>query len=166
MVRYWLDANIFIAAKNSVYDFDINTTLWNWLHDQLKAGTVASPSRVYQEILKHRKNDALKSWVTAKKGDGLCREPDKKVCDAAKLIANHVFTCGRYKIAQANAFSKGADAWVIAHAMSTDPTGTVVTFEIRVDPRSSRVKIPDVCAHFGVGCTNLQGLLRAFNAKL
>jgi Domain of unknown function (DUF4411) len=174
-VAYWLDADTFITAKNSLYAFEVNTTLWAWFDTQLKAKTVRSPERVFREIMAFKKDDLLKQWVSPRKFDGLCIEPDKRVSECLNKIADHLYTATvphrktrklqlRYKPAQAAVFGRGADAFVIAHAMADN--GTVVTFESDKCPDSQRIRIPDICDHFGVDCTNLKGLLVALGAKL
>ena len=50
-MAYWLDADTFIMAKNSLYAFEVNTTLWAWFDTQLKAKTIHSPERVFREIM-------------------------------------------------------------------------------------------------------------------
>jgi hypothetical protein len=174
-VSYWLDADTFITAKNSVYAFEINTTLWAWLDTQLNAKNVKSPARVFKEIMAFKKDDPLKQWANARKDDGMCVEPDKKVSECLGKIADHLWTAEvlhpktrkaqqRYKSAQIEVFSRGADAFVIAHAMADG--GTVVTFESALYPDSQKIRIPDICAHFSVPCINLVQLLIALKAKL
>lgn len=174
-MAYWLDADTFITAKNSIYAFEINTTLWTWLDTQLKAKRVMSPERVFREIMAFKKDDPLKQWVSARKADGLCVEPDKRVSQCLTNIADHLYTATvphkktrksqlRYKPAQVEVFSRGADAFVIAHALAS--SGIVVTFESDKYPESQRIRIPDVCAHFGIRCINLKQLLVDLNAKL
>jgi hypothetical protein len=174
-VRYWLDANIFITAKNSLYAFEINTTLWSWLDTQLKEKTVMCPSRVFKEIMDFKRDDPLKKWVETRRDMGLCVEPNRQVSQCLTQIADYLYTETvekqkpkrtelRYKAAQAEVFSRGADAFVIAHAMGDG--GTVVTFETDKFPDSQKIRIPDICAHFGVPCIGLRELLIALKAKL
>lgn len=174
-MAYWIDADTFITAKNSVYAFEINSSLWAWLDTQLRAKTVRSPERVYREIMAFKRDDLLKKWVSARKGGGLCIEPDKRVSECLTKIADHLYTANlpnaktkkpqlRYKAAQAEVFGRGADAFVIAHAMADG--GTVVTFESDKHPDAQRIRIPDICAHFDVPCINLRQLLIDLGAKL
>jgi hypothetical protein len=174
-VAYWLDADTFITAKNSLYAFEINSSLWAWFDVQLKAKTIRSPERVFREIMAFKRDDLLKQWVSPRRADGLCVEPDKHVSECLTKIANHLYTATvphkktkkpqpRYKPAQVEVFGHGADAFVIAHAMAD--RGCVVTFESDENPDSQRIRIPDVCAYFGIEYTNLKGLLFALGAKL
>ena len=172
---YWLDADIFITAKNSIYAFEVNNTLWSWLDTQLRAKIVMSPSRVFREIMAFKKDDPLKPWAQARQHMGLCVEPNKQVSHCLTKIADHLYTSTlinkktkkpqlRYKAAQVEVFSRGADAFVIAHAMESG--GTVVTFESVRYPESQKIRIPDVCAHFGIVCIDLKQLLMALQARL
>jgi hypothetical protein len=174
-MTYWLDANIFITAKNSIYAFEVNTTLWAWLDSQLRAKVIMSPARVFREIMEFKKDDPLKQWVHTRKDIGLCVEPSKEVSHCLTAIADYLYSTTivgkkskkpelRYKAAQAEVFSRGADAFVIAHAMACK--GTVVTFESDRYPDSQKIRIPDICAHFQVPCINLHQLLLTLKAKL
>jgi hypothetical protein len=53
---------------------------------------------------------------------------------------------------------------VIAHAMENK--GTVVMFESALRPDSQIIRIPDVCNHFKVPCTELTGMLRQLKIKV
>ena len=174
-MAYWLDADTLITAKNSIYAFEINTTLWAWFDAQLTAKIVRSPERVFREIMSFKKDDPLKQWVSARRAVGMCIEPDKRVSECLTKIANHLYTTTvphpktrkpilRYKAAQVEVFGRGADAFVIAHAMADE--GTVVTFESDKFPDAQRIRIPDICSHLGVPCINLRQLLVALGAKL
>lgn len=114
-MAFWLDANTFITAKNSLYAFEVNTSFWAWLDSQLVAKTVKSPQRVFQEIMQFRKDDPLKSWVHARRASGLCVEPDKNTSICLRRIADHLYTAttlhpkthkqqSRYKQAQVSHF--------------------------------------------------------------
>jgi hypothetical protein len=116
-----------------------------------------SPERVFREIMTFKQGDLLKQWVSPRKTDGLCIEPDKRVSECLNKIADYLYTATvtnkktrkpqlRYKPAQAAVFGRGADAFVIAHAMADK--GTVVTFESDKYPDSQRIRIPDICDHF------------------
>jgi hypothetical protein len=51
-----------------------------------------------------------------------------------------------------------ADCYLIAHALAHG--FTVVTFEKRAGPNSSKIKIPDVCAALNVKCIDLWALIQ------
>jgi len=60
-------------------------------------------------------------------------------------------------------FSKGADPWVIAHAL--EDHGIVVTKESDARPTAKKARIPDVCDHFGVKCVDTLTMLKLHKAK-
>jgi hypothetical protein len=49
-MTYWLDADTFITAKNSLYAFEVNTTLWAWFDIQLKAKTIALQNGSFEKL--------------------------------------------------------------------------------------------------------------------
>ena len=174
-MAYWLDADTLITAKNGFFAFEINSSLWAWLDTQLATRKVMSPERVFREIMAFKGEDPLKQWVQTRKAKGLCVEPDKRVSQCLGRVADHLYTATlthantkkpqlRYKPAQAEVFGRGADAFVIAHAMAEG--GTVVTFESTKHPDSQKIRVPDVCAHFDIPCIDLKQLLVVLGAKL
>lgn len=62
-MKYCLDANIFIQAKNLYYHFDICPGFWDWLDQQ--AGTVISILPICEEL--ELGDDRLKEWAAARK---------------------------------------------------------------------------------------------------
>lgn len=60
-MAYLLDPNVFIAAKNQHYGFDICPGFWSWLDQAGQAGIVRSVEAVYQELL--GQSDDLAKWV-------------------------------------------------------------------------------------------------------
>jgi len=54
---YLLDANVFIAAKNTYYPVDRDPEFWEWLIHQGEQGSVKIVQEVYDEI--HGGNDDL-----------------------------------------------------------------------------------------------------------
>lgn len=98
----------------------------------------------------------------AKKSSGLFVAPDLEVQKWFGPIA--VFVQGQYTAPQAAEFLRGADPWVIAHALENQ--GTVVTQEVLAPPGSRKVKIPNICAQFGVNCIGVYGALRKLGLRL
>lgn len=92
---------------------------------------------------------------------GFFVEPDADVQASFQEIADYVND--RYPPHQAAHFLGGADPWIVAHAKAH--SGMVVTFEARA-PLGNKPKIPDVCDHFAVQCTNLWSVLRDLGLSL
>jgi hypothetical protein len=159
MPRHWLDANVFIEPKNGPYAFDIVPGYWSWIERQAKIGVVASPMAVFKELVNlERRTDDLAKWAQAVK-DALFVEAEAEVQKRSGEIGNYVQR--NYEAAHVAEFMRGADPWIVAHA-SVDK-GTVVTIEaIR---NTKRIKIPNVCAHFGVPWCNHLKMLRSLGAS-
>lgn len=49
-MKYLLDSNVFIQAKNEYYGMDFCPGFWDWLIAGNEAGIVASVARVHKEL--------------------------------------------------------------------------------------------------------------------
>lgn len=157
---YWLDANVFIVAKDGPYRFRTHPGFWQFMAEQAKAGTVRSPWMVYEEIVRNsHSDDELAQWAKSRKDGGLFAHPDEAVQRAFTKVADHVDA--NYQQHQAGQFLSVADPWLIAHAMAAK--GTVVTFE-KLSPGAHKVKIPNVCGHFQIKYVDLYTMLETFGA--
>jgi len=159
MCRYYLDANVFIQAKNGPYGMDIVPSFWELLDDQSDAGVICSSSIVYEELIKG--NDELADWAKVRKGTRLFVEPSAEVQGFFHQIAAYVHD--RYPEHQTQRFLAGADAWVIAHAKMEN--AVVVTHETLVNDYSNKPKIPNICKRFDVQWTNSYQMLRELGAR-
>ena len=159
MCRYYLDANVFIEAKNGPYGMDIVPSFWKLLDDQSEAGVICSSTMVYEELATG--NDELADWAKQRKNTDLFRDP----CEDVQRIFNQIATYvqGRYPEHQAQRFLSGADAWVVAHAEVED--AVVVTHEALVNEHSEKPKIPNICKRFGVEWVNAYQMLRELGAR-
>jgi hypothetical protein len=156
---YWLDANVFIQAKNGPYGFRLVPQFWIFLSEQLEQGTVKSPKMVYDELVDGK--DDLAAWFKPRREKGLCHHADEQVQQCFSTVANHVAT--KFKPHQVAEFLVGADGWLIAHAMNGD--GIVVTQESDRSHKS-KIKIPTICKLFKVRCMNTYEMLGALGANL
>jgi hypothetical protein len=109
---------------------------WEFIEAKLKDGAIRMPKMCFDEVTDG--NDNLAKWCRARKNIGhFCIKSTKEVQERYAVIANHVYA--KHKPHAAAEFLKGADGWVIAHAMAT--TGFVVTEELR-NQYKSKIKIP------------------------
>ncbi|GIX00134.1 MAG: hypothetical protein KatS3mg111_3466 [Pirellulaceae bacterium] len=60
-MRYLLDANVFITAKNLHYGFDFCPAFWDWLRLAHEHGTVFSIEKVHDELM--AQDDELTGWA-------------------------------------------------------------------------------------------------------
>ncbi len=166
---YCLDTSVYTQAHRSYYAFDIAPPFWSALVTLAQNGTIMSPIAVYDE-LKEGKDD-LKQWAK-EYHEILFIEPDTKVNEAYRQVVE--FANGRYQDQHwIREFLKGADPWVIAHAMAYDLT--VVTMEgvkntENLDKSTGRfigeIKIPNMCSHFEIKYVSTYELLRTLKIKL
>ena len=89
-------------------------------------------------------------------------EPNATVQVALGEIADYVN--GNFAASRAASFLRGADPWVIAHALMAE--GIVVTQEARVPANSTKVKIPNICTVFRVRSMNTYRMLRELGVSL
>jgi hypothetical protein len=138
-------------------------SFWEWTAGKVHDGYIVSPRRVYQEVAENEKHqDELAKWMRHRRDKGLCVAPSRAVQERVQAIEEHVFT--KYIVVEAWDFSKGADPWVIAHAME-DGQGIVVTKESDSRPNAQKARIPDVCDHFNVKCVDTLEMLKQLKAK-
>ena len=155
MSDYWLDSNVFIEGRKGPYGFDIAPRFWSIIDEMVAAGRVSSSTLVYRELLAGEVD--LFHWAEDRKESGLFVVPDIDVQEAVRSIIRYVIE--RYNDNQARRrFLARADPWVIAHAYAAG--GSVVTLEARVRDDSQKVKIPNVCTHFGVRSVTTYQMLR------
>ena len=157
-MRYLLDANIFIQAKNLHYGFDFCPAFWQWLVDQNAAHQVASIEKVSDELVGG--GDELADWAVAR-GKGFFLSPDDSILPALGEVS--VWAIGQnYEPAAIATFLQVADYWLVAHAKATKCI--VVTHEV---PSESvrKIKIPNACIGLGITCMTPYEMLRRERAR-
>ncbi|BBM69716.1 DUF4411 family protein [Rhodothermus marinus] len=157
-MRYLLDANVFIAAKNLHYGMDFCPAFWDWLVESNQAGKVFSIEKVKDEL--EAGDDELAVWVSSQR-DGFFLKPDPTVLEAMGAVSEWVNSNG-YTPAAKNAFFQVADYWLIAHALAGG--FVVVTHEKPADTRN-KVKIPNVCVGLGIKVMTPFEMLRHERAR-
>ena len=75
-MAYFLDANVFIAAKNLHYGLDFCPAFWAWLVVSNEIGRVFSVEKVGDEV--HAVGDELSTWAT-ERGSGFFLRPTETV---------------------------------------------------------------------------------------
>ena len=152
--KYILDANIFIEAKRRYYAFNLCPGFWDSLLHHNSMGNLESIDRVKKEL---SEGDDLDAWK--KQASGLFVSTDSKVVLMAySNIIQWVQSQERFNNAAKSEFSRSVDAWVIAYAKANN--ALVVTHEVSAPKSQKDVKIPDVCKHFNVECTNTFEMLQ------
>lgn len=156
---YLLDANTYIHAKNLYYSFDICPAYWDWLDKEFNSGRITSIDMVAEEL--KAGNDELVQWVKDRPKHLLpCDDADTQLVLAD--ITNDLMQ-GDYNPQNRDAFLGSADPWIIAKAKVLG--AVVVSHESRITQQGKKIKIPNVCEQYGVGCISTFQLLRKLGAR-
>lgn len=160
-MKYLLDANVFIEAKNRYYAFDICPGFWDWMDYVVEDGKVMSIAPVRDELLAGK--DELADWVEARKNEEWFNAvSDTKTQKNFSEIAAWVQASPYREPAKAK-FLSGADPWLIAKAMTIG--AKIVTHEVAEPNARRRIPLPNVCDQFSVGWANTFDLLRKLEAS-
>ena len=147
---YVLDTNS-IRVRGNFYP-DRFPTLWDELAALVSAGRLESVREVAKEIDRQDIRDHVEEWLG--EHTGFFAPPSAEELEkVAEILAVPHFQ----QLIGAKQRLRGlpvADPFVIAHAMIHD--ACVVTEE---KFKENAAKVPNVCAHFGVDCTDLEGLM-------
>lgn len=144
-MSYLLDTNSYVQAKNHHYRMGFCPGFWDWLDNAYAAGTIASITMVYKELVDY--GDNLSNWARDRNFHFLpVDDADTQKCFAE--IAEHVMQLPLPSEPEKIKFLSGADPWLIAKAKVTNCT--LVTHEAPVPSNSKKIKIPNICNAFGV----------------
>jgi hypothetical protein len=150
-VIYVVDTSSFRELER--YYHDVFPTFWGLFQSEVDVGNVVSVREVRRELEACPETNVI-AW--AKQNSGIFKPPTAaEAAFVAQILAVPHFA----QLISAKAQATGqpvADPFLIAAAHACG--GTVVTQE-RLKPHAA--KIPNVCQHFGITCTNFEGFLKA-----
>lgn len=155
-MKYLLDANVFIEAKNRYYGFDLCPGFWTWIDEAYAADRAQSVEKIGEEL--QDGSDELATWAKAR--PELFAAPDEAVVDGLRELATWAEGAS-YTDAAVAEFLQRADSYLVAHAQAHNLT--VVTQEVASDGLK-KVKIPNACRHAGVEYCTPFAMLRAEGA--
>ena len=152
MAIFILDSNFFIQAHRIIYPLDVAVGFWNKVKDLANENKIISIDKVKEEI--YSNNDKLKTWLENNISEDFYQSteiPDVLVKYAeivrwANSRGDHYLQRAIDEFMEAN----NADSWLIAYALSLDGDRKIVTYETSEPNRKNKIKIPDVCNHFGL----------------
>ena len=154
-----MDADVFIAAKNECYAFDICPGFWTSLLHHYKAGNLCSIDRVQGELLAGRETEDLVKWVKSElPAEFFLDTNGKAVTEAYSEVMLFVQRNPRYFDRAKAKFATEADGWLVAHAMVHG--ATVVTNEQPRPESRNRVLLPDVCDQFEIAYRDTFSMLK------
>jgi len=147
--NYILDSDVFIAAKNAYYAFEICPGFWDSLIYHHEVGSVCSIDRVRSELLTGRKTEDLVLWVKNQAPVAFFMDTnDEAVTAAYGEVMLWVQRNPQYFDQAKAKFATEADGWLVAYAMVHGVT--VITNEQPRPQSRNRILLPDVCEQFSV----------------
>lgn len=157
-MKYLLDSDVFIQAKNLHYGLDFCPAFWDWLIDANAKKLVFSTEKVGDEI--EAGADELATWAAAR-GDGFFLKPDSAILPALATVSS--WAAGQnYEPAAVSTFLQKADFYLVAHALAHGLV--VVTHEVAA-ASTKKIKIPNACIGVGVKCVSPFEMLRHERAR-
>jgi hypothetical protein len=161
---YVLDSDVFIAAKNAYYGFEICPGFWEAIIQAYRRDRVRSIDRIKAELLAGQPKEDLVVWVKGQLPTGFFYSTQTKaVLDAYAEIALWVQRSTQYFDRAKAKFATEADGWLVAYSM-VHKTTVVTNEQPRPDARN-RVLLPDVCAQFKVPSKDTFSMLRSLAVK-
>jgi hypothetical protein len=159
-----LDSDVFIAAKNAYYAFEICPGFWKGLLQTHARGRVRSIDRIKAELLSGSKEEDLVKWVKKEVPKGFFHDSNSNQISAAFAdIMLWVQQSTQYFDRAKAKFATEADGWLVAYSMVH---GTVVVTNEQPRPGSrNRVLLPDVCGQFNVNYKDTFVMLRELSIQ-
>lgn len=157
-MKYLLDSDVFIQAKNLHYGLDFCPAFWDWLVTANLNEQVFSIEKVGDEI--EAGADELATWA-ADRGDGFFLKPDAEILPALATVSGWA-TTQNYEAAAVHTFLQKADFYLVAYALAH--RYVVVTHEVPA-ASTKKIKIPNACIGIGVKCMTPYEMLRHERAR-
>jgi len=165
MPNYVVDTNFFIQAHRSSYPLDIAHSFWRKVKELADTEKMISIDKVRDEIFENE--DELTEWVKDNISSSFFKDSrDKSVIAEYRKVAQWAESrSGHYKRKAIDEFLEfeKADAWLVAYCLVTGDE--IVTQEVSDPNRKNKIKIPDVCNHFGVPFLNMMDMFRQLGVQ-
>jgi len=160
--KYFLDANVFIEAKNRYYGFDICPGFWTSLVSLTESKDVYSIDRIRDELT--AQHDEVKERVEDRCPDAFFKgTQDQSVVDSFQAMVTWVYAQPQFTQAAKTEFASVPDGWLIAYAHANNVT--VVTHEEFAPEVKRKVPMPNVCIEFDVPYVNTFEMLADLKVK-
>lgn len=161
---FLLDSDVFIAAKNAYYAFDICPGFWKAITLAHTKGRIKSIDRIRNELLTGRTEEDLVQWVRNDLPNDFFLDSNAvEVSSAYAEVMLWVQRNPQYFDRAKAKFATEADGWLVAYSM-VNGTEIVTNEQPRPDSRN-RVLLPDVCARFNVSYKGTFLMLRELNVR-
>jgi len=161
---FLLDSDVFIAAKNAYYAFDICPGFWSGVLKAYERGSIRSLDRIRHELQLGRKEEDLVQWVTSVVPAAFFLDSNADDVSAAFAeVMLWVQRNTRYFDRAKAKFATEADGWLVAYSMVH--AAVVVTNEQPRPESRNRVLLPDVCVQFNVTYKDTFAMLRELGVR-
>lgn len=160
-LRYLLDSDVLIAAKNLHYNPSFCGAFWTWILNAHQAGRLYSIDKVKDELLAGGRDDVLYGWAQHTSLAGFFLKSNVGVAQWGKLAAWAQQPEKAFKPAAQAKFLNvdSADAWLIAYAAHAGDC-VIITNEQPAPESKKFIKLPDAAAAVGVQTANMFDVLR------
>lgn len=147
-MAYVLDADVLIRANRDHYSLAMAPGFWDWLIKKNSDGGLYSLRQVRDELTAG--DDDLAEWAAQQNAQFFVDLNQNSLASVAQISA--WAQTADYQQAAIATFLGSTDLFLIAHAHAHDEI--VVTHEKPAPDAQRSIKIPDVCAEFGVDCVD------------
>ena len=151
VTTYVFDSGPFIVLFNHYYPGRF-PSLWERFAQAVESDRITSTREVFNEL--EGRGDMLSEWCRANRKVFATPSADELAFVMEIFNVRHFQAMIRRK--ERLQGRPVADPFVIARARTLLEEGCVVTTE---DESPNAAKIPNVCRHFGIDCTNLEGFM-------
>jgi len=165
-LQYLIDANIFITASRTYYDFNFGNSFWDFLVDQGKKKNIASIDKVFDEL--NNGNDELNEWANNYFSNYFIDTTTDEVLEQYAILMQWVDKQrNQYTQNAIDEFMKenNADAWLISLALTDKDKYVIVTFEKENNQIKRKIPIPNVCKAFNIKYCDLFQMLKKLRFK-
>lgn len=158
---YLLDASVFIEANKGPLALDINPGFWNLVLHHCENGCLTSIDRVYHEL--RNQEDDVSVWAKDAPESMFRSTRDLEVASSFSEVMAWVNEHKVFAPENKAKFASGADGWLVAYAKLH--RYIVVSEEVLAPDNTQKVKIPNVCRHFGVQHMKTVEMLRSLGVR-
>ena len=160
-MKYLIDSNCFIEPHRGVCPMDVAISFWNKMKELTHERDVYILDRVKSELTEW--DNDLKDWIVANIGkQQLVKFENDATVQKFREVNIWTLSNNQYTQAAKDKFmdSTRADIYLVSYAATAPEEWTVVSQEKPAPQRSTEIKLPDVCAQFGVKCILFMDMFR------
>lgn len=165
-MKYLIDSNCFIEPHRGVCPMDVAVSFWNKMKELTSQKDVYILDRVKGELTEWE-ND-LKKWIVANVGNkNLVKFENPISVRKFREVNDWAINNKKYTYSAKEKFmdTTRADIYLVSYAATDPKEWTVVSQERPAPQRSTEIKLPDVCAQFGVKCILFMDMFREMREK-